>query len=196
MRGVAYDAVSICDAIPRTRGCELDHCASTALKRSLAVLKSPDASPAARVLALEAVVYLTAELHQPLHAADNGDRSGDRFRVLLPGSSDKRLNLYGVWDEDLVAEAIGDAQGALAYLRPLAQDDQGAGDVDAWLADARQVAITDVYGRLPTPPPCGHPPDQPERLDIGYVNYGAQVVRLQLAKAAVRVAAALTAALG
>ncbi len=201
MRGVAYDAISICDTAPKTRGCAEEHCASTALKRNIAALKSPDATPAARLLALEAVVYLTAELHQPLHAADNGDRSGERFRVLLPGSSDKRLNLNAVWDQDLVVEAIGDAQGGLAYLRPLADDARGAvdpkvGDVDAWVADSHQVAVADVYGRLPTPPPCGHPPEQPERLDPGYIDYAAQVVRLQLAKAAVRLAGVLTEALG
>ena len=149
--------------------------------------------------ALEAVAYLIAELHQPLHAADNGDRSGTRFRVTLPGSSDKRLTLYSVWDEDLVATAIGDAETGLPYLRPLAEANAPAwskGDVDAWVADTNQVAVADVYGRLPTPPPCGHPPDKPQFLDRGYMTYGAEVVRNQLAKAAVRLAQVLNAALG
>ena len=198
MRDVAYEAISICTAQPQTQGCRDGGCAGAALKREIAALSDPNTGPDARAVALEAVVYLIGELHQPLHAADNGDHSGVRMRVTLPGSSDRRLNLYGVWDEDLVAIAIGDAETGLPYLAPLADAhaaDWSQGGVDDWLADSHRVAVTDVYGRLPVPPPCGHPPDKPEALDRAYIDYGAGVVRTQLAKAAVRAATVLNAAL-
>ena len=119
--------------------------------------------------------------------------------MALPGSSDKRLTLYSVWDEDLVAEAVGDEQGGLPYLRTLADaqaDAWSKGDLNAWLADTGQVAAADVYGRLPAPPGCGKPPEKTELLDRAYIDFAARVVRAQLAKAGVRLAVLLNACLG
>ena len=120
------------------------------------------------------------------------------MRVTLPGSSDRRLNLYNVWDEDFVAEAVGDEDTGLPYLLPLAQfkgADWAKGDLDSWLSDTHRVAVSDVYGRLPVAPPCGRGPDKPEALDHAYVDQAVQTVRNQLAKAGVRLAVVLNAAL-
>ncbi len=199
MRGVVYDPVPLCGQIDRGRACRDGRCASDALKRELDRLKAPGAGAGERAEALAAVAYLTAELHQPLHAADNDDRSGDRVRVTLPGSHDKRLTLYSVWDEDLPPLAIGDADTGLRYLGPLAElhaADWRQGDIDAWVADSHHVAAAEVYGRLPDPPACGKTPAAPEALSRAYVDASVQVVRAQLAKAAVRLAVLLEAALG
>lgn len=199
MKGIVYDPLPLCGVLDRSRACDHGRCASDTLGRELATLKDGSVSPDRRAAALAAVVYLTAELHQPLHAADNEDRSGDRVRVVLPGSHDRRLTLYSVWDEDLVALAIGDAQTGARYLRPLVDlhaADWSAGDVAAWVADSHHVAATEVYAPLPDPPACGKTPDAPEPLSRAYVDQGAQTVRLQLAKAAVRLASLLNATLG
>ncbi len=199
MKGLAYDPIPLCGELDRSRACDHGRCASDALGRELAMLKALGAAPDDRAEALAAVVYLTAELHQPLHAADNDDRSGDRVRVALPGSHDKRLTLYSVWDEDLVALAIGDEDTGVRYVRPLIEPhlaEWGSGDIAAWVADSHHVAATEVYGRLPDPPACARTPSQPEALSRAYVDQGVQTVRAQLAKAAVRLAALLNAALG
>jgi hypothetical protein len=198
MRGVVYDPIPLCPSPDAAPPCANGHCASQLLKREIDALKvdsqAPGADKADTALALEAVVYLISELHQPLHAADNNDRSGDRIRVTLPGSGGRTLSLYSVWDEDLVALAIGDAETGLPYLHALISlhgQDWAKGGVDDWVADTHKVAIDSVYSKLPSPPACGAPPKDVEGLGPLYVQSSAEVVQTQLAKAAVRLAKVL-----
>jgi hypothetical protein len=197
MRGVVYDPLPICGPPPERSPCADGRCASTVLKQAIATLKAPTAPADAQALALVQTAYLISELHQPLHAADNGDRSGDRTRVLLPGSK-RPVSLYGVWDDDLVADAIGSADTGLPYAVALAATHPtwAKGDVKDWLAETHQLAISVTYGRLPQPPPCGRPPPQPEVLTHDYFAVAAPLVREQLTKAAMRLAAVLNAAFG
>ncbi len=198
MHAVAYNALPLCATPARARPCPDGRCASEVLKGFIAELKDPAVPRLEKVRALEATAYLMAELHQPLHAADNGDRSGDRMRVVLPGALKARASLYSVWDNDLVASAIGTAETGLPYLRPLAAADGAAwsrGDVDDWVAESHDVALHTVYGRLPMPPACDKLPERPETLGSDYFAAAVPVVRTQLAKAGVRLAAVLDASL-
>ncbi len=197
MHDLPYDAVPLCGP-PTRKACQDGRCASQVLKAFMAELKDPTTPQPEKVRALEAVAYLMAELHQPLHAADNGDRSGEHVRVTLPGALKARTNLYSVWDNDLVASAIGTAEVGLPYVRALA-DVHGAewakGDVDDWVAETHDVALHTAYGRLPDPPACNKTPSRPEALTADYFAAAAPVVRAQLAKAGVRLAAVLNATL-
>ncbi len=202
MRGVMYDPIPLCPNPDKAPPCASGHCASQLLKREIDALKvdskAPGADNADTALALEAVVYLISELHQPLHAADNDDRSGERIRVTLPGSGGRPLSLYSVWDEDLVALAVGDAETGLPYLHALTQrhgEEWAKGGVDDWVADTHKVAVDSVYSKLPNPPACGSAPKDVEALGPLYVQPSAQVVQAQLAKAAVRLAEVLNTAL-
>ncbi len=203
MRGVVYDPILLCPSPDAPPPCANRPCASQLLKREIDALKvdshAPRAEGADTALALEAVVYLVSELHQPLHAADNNDRSGERVRVTLPGSGSRPLSLYSVWDEDLVALAIGDAETGLPYLNALIarrRGDWSKGGVDDWVADTHKAAVDGVYSKLPAPPACGAVPKDVEALNALYVQSSADVVRTQLAKAAVRLATVLNATLG
>ncbi|WP_174301598.1 S1/P1 nuclease [Caulobacter sp. S45] len=198
MRDLPYPAVPLCGAVPPARWCPNGRCASQTLKRFIGELKDPATPQPEKVLALEAVAYLIAELHQPLHAADNADRSGERVRVTLPGALKVKANLYTVWNDDLVASAIGTAETGLPYVRALA-DAHGAdwsrGDVDDWVAETHDVALHTAYGRLPDPPACNKTPGHPERLTADYFAVAVPAVRIQLAKAGVRLASVLNATL-
>ena len=198
MRDLPYDAIPLCGAVPKTRWCPDGRCASEALKRFIAELKDPTVPRLEKVRALEAVAYLVAELHQPLHAADNGDHSGDRVRVVLPGALKAKATLYSVWDNDLVASAIGTAETGLPYVRVLANangDAWAKGDVDDWVSETHDVALHVTYGRLPQPPACNKLPDRPETLGPDYFAAAVTAVRAQLAKAGVRLATVLNASL-
>lgn len=199
LRNIPYDAIRLCGPSPPDQWCRDGRCASAALKRFIAQLKDPSTSPTDRAVALEATAYLMAELHQPLHAADNGDRSGDRIRVVLPGAIKARETLYSVWNDDLVASAIGTAEAGLPYVRALADakgDAWARGDVDDWVRETHDVALHDVYGGLPSPPACNRLPDKPELLGADYFAKAVPVARAQLAKAGVRLAAVLNAVFG
>jgi hypothetical protein len=202
MRGVIYDPIPLCPSPEGPPPCAQRQCASQLLKGEIDALKldsqAPRSDNAETALALEAVVYLISEMHQPLHAASNTDRSGERIRATLPGSGGKPLSLYSVWDEDLVALAIGDAETGLPYLHALTTrhgEDWSKGGVADWVADTHKVAVDSVYSKLPEPPVCGAPPKDVEALNALYVQASAEVVRIQLAKAAVRLANVLNAAL-
>jgi len=198
MHNVVYDPLPICAVPPTKPPCADGRCASTALKLNIAVLKDPAAPSDAKALALMATAYLVSELHQPLHTADNNDRSGDRVRVTLPGTGNRKVSLYSVWDEDMPVSAIGDAETGLPYVRALAAvhgTEWAKGDVDSWVAETHQLAVSVVYGRLPKPPACRRLPDDVEALDRGYFGAALPLVRQQLAKAGVRLAAVLNAAL-
>ncbi len=198
MRDLPYPAIPLCGAAPPERWCPKGRCASQALKHFITELKDPATPQPERVLALEAVAYLIAELHQPLHAADNGDRNGERVRVTLPGALKARTNLYSVWDNDLVASAIGTAEVGLPYVRAAAEADGAAwakGDVDDWVAETHDLALHTVYGRLPAPPACNKTPNPPEALTAAYFAAAVPAVRTQLAKAGVRLATVLNATL-
>ena len=198
MHDVSYDLLPLCGTVSLARRCPNGRCASQLLKGYIAELKDPSTPRPERVRALEAVAYLVAELHQPLHAADNGDRNGERVRVTLPGALKARTNLYSVWDNDLVASAIGTAEVGLPYVRVLADahgSDWVRGDVDDWVAETHDVALHTVYGRLPDPPACNKTPARPEALTADYFAAAVPAVRTQLAKAGVRLAAVLNATL-
>jgi len=202
MRGIMYDPIPLCPTPDAAPPCAKGQCASELLKREIDALKvdsgAPGADDADKALALEAVVYLISELHQPLHAADNNDRSGERIRATLPGSGGKPLSLYSVWDEDLVALAVGDAETGLPYLQALAARhgaEWSKGGVEDWVADTHKVAVDSVYSKLPSPPACGALPQSVEALGPLYVQPSAEVVQAQLAKAAVRLAKVLDMAL-
>ena len=197
MREVVYNASPLCGPPPPSR-CADGRCATGALARFIAELKDPNTPRLEKVRALEAVAYLMAELHQPLHAADNGDRSGDRVRVVLPGALKARASLYSVWDNDLVADAVSTAETGLPYVRALADahaDAWSRGDIDDWLRETHDVALHVTYGALADPPACNKIPDRPEALGPAYFATAVPAVREQLAKAGVRLAAVLNASL-
>jgi hypothetical protein len=198
MHDVRYDALPLCGSPPPSQ-CADGRCASAALSRYIAELRDGTTPRPERARALMAVAYLMAELHQPLHAADNGDHNGDRLRVVLPGAMKAKTSLYGVWDDDLVAQAIGgDAETGLPYVRALADahgDDWSRGDLPDWLADSHDVALHVAYGRLPNPPACNALPDKFEGLGPDYFAAAVPAAREQLAKAGVRLAAVLNATL-
>ena len=198
MRDVSYEPIPLCGPTPKARWCPDGRCASEAMKRFIAELKDPATPRVEKVRALEATAYIMAELHQPLHDADNGDRDGDRVRVILPGALKARASLYSIWDNDLVAQAIGTAETGLPYVRALADANADAwskGDIDDWVVESHDVALHTVYGKLPSPPACNKLPDRPEGLGPDYFAVAVPAVRAQLARAGVRLAAVLNASL-
>jgi len=196
LRKLHYDAVPFCGTPVKADYCKDGLCASEAAKRALAALADPAQPPAVRLLALEQAAHFLADLHQPLDMIDNRDDRGGEIRVVLPGSSDRRLNLHLFWNEIVLAPALGGEEIGVRYLEPIARSGRGwdTGDIDAWAAETQALA-RQIYVRLPEPPQCGRNPRAPESLERGYVMTAIPLVREQLAKAGIRLATALNAAL-
>lgn len=102
-----YENRPVCGA---AAACAGDECLGAQLARHLRELSQP--------AAVAVVTHLVADLHQPLHLADNADRGGNRVAVAgrgLPAG----LNLHALWDRWLVLGARGRSSNG-RYARELA----------------------------------------------------------------------------
>ncbi len=164
---------------------------TAALTQAEATLRAPGSRPTERFLALAQLAHFVGDLHQPLHVADNDDRGGNNIRVSGLGQQ----NLHHTWDTTLVDSALGSERQAVQHLRPLVarhRRDWATGSYETWAAESHQIAVNAVYKPLPQPPAC-HSSVTVETLDEAYFNQAAPVVRTQIAKASVRLAAKLNA---
>ena len=179
-------------------GCVDDQCVTGALRRQLAVLGDRRQPRALRVMALNWVAHLTADLHQPLHVGDHGDRGGNQVTVIF-GDRQSRYgqNLHGIWDRDLAEIAIGSMpvwRSEARYQLPSGVNPTGQGSIEDWARESWQLSRTVAYFPLLAGQPCGTP-IAPVIIDDSYVRQAVPVIQLQLQCAGVRLATLLNGAL-
>ena len=183
--------IPMCGAPDPAVYCRQGACVTAALSRAETTLRASGGRPTARFLALAQLAHFVGDLHQPLHVADNDDRGGNSIRVSGLGEQ----NLHHTWDTTLVDAALGSERQAVQRLRPLVAQhrrDWAPGSYETWAAESHQVAVNAAYKALPQPPAC-HAAAGVEALDQAYFNQAAPIVRTQIAKASVRLAAKLNA---
>lgn len=157
-----------------------------------AELAAPGTSPQQRLFALQFLLHLIGDLHQPLHAADHHDHGGNEIRVMAQG---ERLgSLHHYWDNVFVGQLGRNpevvAQSLLAGISPAEQAAAARGSQDAWALESFALARTEVYGRLPEADSRGV-----RFLDERYVSNAMVTVRQQLQMAGLRLAQVLNEAL-
>jgi hypothetical protein len=168
-----------------TRDCPKGRCIIAAIDSFVRTLADSNASRPERAEALRFVLHLVADLHQPLHVADNLDRGGNRTQVRFRGLG---TNLHKVWDGELVEhtgigerEYLGQLHAAMDTL-PVAKLEGGS--VADWAMEGHRLAREIAY-RVP-----------PNRqLDGRYAKTSLPRVDLALIKAGVRLARLLNSAL-
>jgi len=157
-----------------------------------AELRSPQTTPAERLVALKFVMHFVGDLHQPLHASDSRDAGGNAKKVKAAGLGSG--SLHGFWDTQFVRRlgtdpiAAGDALAAVITPTQVAQWSQGS-SAD-WARESFGIARTSVYGALPKPGTNGV-----YALSGTYVAASKPIVSTQLSRAGVRLATVLNAAL-
>jgi hypothetical protein len=193
-----YDNMPVCGAQPVAHYCPDGQCNTAQLKRLTAVLADPHATPGARNEALKWVVHLVADIHQPLHAADNDDRGGNLVAVALAGVRTRgRENLHRVWDGDLVRLALNSRErqrppgdvDALALTAERARLAAGQGSPDSWGVESNRLARTAAYHYPEFV--CQRVPTAIVVLDASYRQQALAVVRARLLLAGARLAALL-----
>ncbi len=171
------------------------------------VLSDLNQSDERRLEALKWVVHLAGDIHQPLHAEDDHDRGGNDVHLAYFG---KATNLHAVWDVGIIEHRF-DWQLGLNYsfdhaaVRTQAvrlDQDISAGQRASWAPPGTVAEIADravqwvneshalacqVYRHLPA--------DYSDGWDGEYQVWAWPVVRTQLDKAGVRLAAILNGAL-
>ncbi|MBT9445624.1 MAG: S1/P1 nuclease [Hyphomonadaceae bacterium] len=202
-----FDDIPLFGRTAKRAYCPNRVCATEAIKRHRAVLADRRASDGARLEALSFLVHYIGDIHQPLHAADNHDRGGNDVKVIYLGAATYRSpfngeqvqnNLHGVWDTPLVSAALRADGGGRADIERLVDGNLrrwSAFAPDRWARESHALAVREAYGRLPAPMSPNAPPSVLVEIDPAYVDGAVPVVKEQLARAAVRTAAALNATL-
>ena len=198
-----YDDVPVCGAVEKQRYCPDGQCNSEQIKRLTRVLADPRAPAPERNEALKWLVHLVADLHQPLHAADNHDRGGTQVPVALQGVHTRgRENLHRAWDGDLARLALGGKtrQQPPRNIPALAQEAQrlvaeaGQGGPDSWARESNNLARNVAYHYPGFA--CGRLPPGIVVLDLDYQSQGEALVRERLLLAGARLANLLNQTLG
>ena len=175
-------------AIDPARDCSNGDCVTAAITRFVAVLRDNASSPDAKSEALKFVVHFVADLHQPLHCADNHDRGRNDVHIMFFGAN---ANLHGVWDTLLIERIDPDTESYAKRLDAVLTDSDisafEVGTVEDWALESHAVAQKVAYGALP----------RGETLDLGadYFQTAAPTVDLLLQKAGIRLAFILNEAL-
>ena len=96
-----YDA-RFCDSV---KGCVV-----VKIKDFVNILKNPNANGLDKRQSLRFVIHLVADIHQPFHVADNGDRGGTRLQIRYLGLG---TNLHAAWDFGILQSDARKAGGEL-----------------------------------------------------------------------------------
>jgi len=196
------DLEAACYGFPAMRAAEpasqgrAEDCIVNKIDEFSAELQNPATQRAERLLALKFLIHLVGDLHQPLHAADHGDRGGNCIR-LAHSSNRGDANLHAYWDIAAV-DALGSSPEQIAArLDAGISIDQmkawSAGTPRSWAMESFEVARRDAYA-LPSLPTCRAA--GAVALPAEYEIRAQQVAAAQLQKAAIRMAALLNRALG
>lgn len=192
-----YVNVPVCGAFELS-SCRDGDCITAALERQIEVLGDRRAPRPRRVEALNWIVHLIGDLHQPLHVGDNGDRGGNQIEVELPGIVSRYpLNLHGAWDRQLAELAIDTYPGGVDALVASAPSVVGASrgeTLHSWAAETWALSRSHAYRPLRIEDLCSTRVTS-VRLGDAYISQSQPVIRLQVQRAGVRLAAVLNTAL-
>jgi hypothetical protein len=195
-----YDNMPVCGTASVEAYCRDGNCASQQINRLIDVLNNPASSSPEKQQSVLYLSHLIGDLHQPLHAGDNGDLGGNGVSI-IGGRYQSRhhRNLHGEWDSTFVksqvrgrSEAEFAAELVHAGRAHIKGFEQGSGN--EWLKESNRIARDFVYGRLP-----GFRCDEvftSTSVTVEYAKDAGEIVREQLLKAGVRMAWVLNSALG
>jgi hypothetical protein len=157
-----------------------------------AELERPATGARERRLALEFLLHLIGDLHQPLHAGDDHDRGGNGKIVTAPEIAPGSLHHY--WDTEFVARLGANeteiAQRLIAKITASERAKWSSGTPADWAMESFSVARSHAYGLLPAASTASH-----YELSSAYVSDATTVTAEQLSKAGVRLAHVLNQAL-
>jgi hypothetical protein len=197
-----------------------ESCVTRAITEQLAILRSADSDPRKRADALRFLIHFVGDLHQPLHGVTNNDQGGNCVPVAFfdtlpqlrnPQTESYTPNLHGVWDTNILERAAsGKTVDQVAteldesYRNKIVRWQSGKVDIDGWAWESYQLAVKNVYDKLPvripveTAQPVMSCADDNhvsarmlklnEHLVEPYQKMAAAIVRARLARAGARLA--------
>jgi hypothetical protein len=192
---------------PASHGLQED-CVVDKIDQFAKELRDPDTFPGERLMALQFLLNLVADIHDPLNTIEHNDQGG-RCVALMPPGSKTPVRLSAYWDDTLVGEAEGKdpAKAAAEIVAGLTAADVrkwSNGTPADWARESYNVAKEIIYSFVKDDPkdamgskyafpvrkgendPCG--PVPVHGVDPTYRDRALAAVKEQLAKAGVRLA--------
>jgi len=173
-------------------------CVVDKISEFVAELSDSSTAQAEKILALKFIEHFVGDLHQPLHAADHKDRGGNQVPVLY-GKRTVPDNLHAYWDKNLVQRLGKDATAVGSELNKqittVKDDEWSKGTPADWAKESFDDAKSVSYNFSGEQQYIDDHGGKGERLDAEYDNRALPVVREQLSKGGIRLAAVLNDAL-
>ena len=164
------------------RDCEVGDCTPVKLRETVGIVRLAHKDKPQLIEAFKFLVNLAVDLHQPLRAGYPPGNGGDPIPVVAGG---RESELYQYWESEIFAEDDEDAlvRRIRDLITPARAREWSQGNMKTWTWDTHLSAVRVAYGALPT--------GSPKQLDGDYAKQARMAAELQLAKAAVRLAALL-----
>jgi hypothetical protein len=189
-----YRTAPICEAFNPRANCAGGNCVTAQIERAHRLLADERLPDAIRLEALAFMVHFVADVHMPLHSADNGDRGGnDRETAygIIP-----RLNLHWIWDGPLAERAISDpADPVVRHYSPAERAQLGGGGPDDWGRESWDIARSFIYPTaFDTDDVCAAPLPMKTALTREDIVRGVPIAKRRVQQAGIRIAELLESA--
>jgi hypothetical protein len=132
-------------------------------------------------LSLKILLHLVADIHQPLHCGYAKDKGGNNTKLRF---FYKATDLHSVWDSEILEYKSISAEDCMAMISDLSQKDITAMqeiNVIKWMEESRNL-LPRVYDF------------KAAKVDDEYVDRNSALIKMQLVKAGLRLAAVLNSA--
>ena len=123
------------EAYDRDCDCPKSNCIVEKLPQFVEVLRSNTATKDEKREASRFVIHFVADIHQPLHCADNKDRRGNDVSLLW---EKRKTNLHEIWDHYVLTNTLSQVT-----------DSTSDGTVVDWCNASHEIARQVVYEGLP-----------------------------------------------
>ncbi len=183
-----YQNVDICKPFDLTSACANGNCVSAQIDRQVKLIQDRTIPMREKVAALLFLIHFVGDLHMPLHAGDRSDRGGNDVRVAYGLYAPDRLNLHSVWDGALAERALTTPPSLEQRYSDADRAAIAAGTVADWSREAWGVSHDVAYALAQGGDPCGPKPKEQLVLTNESLARAIEPQRLQVERAALRLA--------
>ena len=164
------------------RDCPVGDCSPVKVREYLGIVRLAFKDKPQLIEAFKFLINLATDMHQPLNAGYPPGSGGDAVLVVFEG---RTMRLRQFWNGEIFRDQDTDALAdrIRELITPERVREWSRGTIRDWAWDTHLSAMRVAYGGLPT--------GDPKQLDEQYVSHARASAEMQLAKAAVRVAALL-----
>jgi hypothetical protein len=191
-----YQNVNVCKPFDLKAACPDGNCVSAQVDRNFRLLKDRTLPLRERLMALAFLVHFVGDLHQPLHAGDNGDLGGNRVKADYGIVANARLNLHSIWDGYLSERSISAPPSLIRVYSRAERAEMAAGTTEDWSRESWAISRDSAYAAVRDGNACGTQGEVRGKLSDAQIEALVPVVRLQIERGGLRLARLLDEALG